>query len=647
MPSLKSAAHAAEVLNLHLFEVESVAGDMIDVKVLPNRYSDAASYYGIAKLLAGVLGAAHKVPKVLPPKPVVSKAVPVSIKSPKLCRRMTARYFEEVVVADSPKWLAEFLREHGLRSINNVVDITNYVTLLTGEPLHAFDFDRMEGGRLIIRPAKPGETVETLDDRVFELDPSVLVLADASEALDVAGIKGGKKAEIKSGTKRILLTAGTFDGGAIYKTARKLNLHTDASQRFSHHLSPTLAEMGSNLAAKLIVELTQAKAGKMTDNYPSPRKGATIPLNIERFEAVSGIKISASRAKEYLRRLGFVVKGSAAIAPETRTDIQTEEDLFEEIVNVYGYEHLPATPPTVSLRPARREGQSALKLRARDILAALGLTEVYLYSFVSEENLNKMGGADWWGATKLKNPVSREFEYLRPSLSLNLIKAANHNLRFRDDARIFEIGTVFVRRNGALEEDLMLGFAFASKNENPVLELKAVVAEFLRSMNATDFGFYDLQFDLGFLREGAALEIRSGKERLGYIGVPKAADGGKVAIAELFLDKLSDRSASEPKYRELERFPAVVRDASFAAEKKIRIGDLAATAENAASEMLRSVNLLDVYEPKGGLFGGGKRSVTLRFIFRLPNRTLTDDEVNKELEKIVEALKAKFGVEVR
>ncbi len=599
VPQIKSIEDLAAKLESYLFAVDSVSGDVLDIKILPNRY-DAASYFGLAKEMAAILGVSVKIPKLSKVKGQGSKVVFKLAVKTNLCRRLAAVYIEGIKISESPQWLKDALTASGLRPINNLVDITNYVTFETGQPLHAFDFDKMEGGELMARPALKDEDLETLDGQRFDLDSNILVLADKISPLDVAGIKGGRKAEITNKTKNILLTAGNFDGGAIYRTSRRLKLVSDASLRFSHNLHPDLVELGLSRGVELIKELAGGKIGLVKDLYPKPYKRPPIKFDFKKFNQLTGLNLTEKQALKYLNLLDL----------KYRTDIERFEDLIEEVCRLNGYQNLPAAPPQLVLGPGAGEDQIVLKDKIRGLLTGFGLDEVYNYSFIAK------------GEVKLENPVSSDRAYLRPSLLPALEKNFIDNHRFFDRVAIFEIGKVWPDVN---KETLMLGLAL-----DDFLELKGIVDQLLEGLGVEEYFFRE---------DGEKLRIEINHSVLGYLSVL-----GKAAVGEVGLDKLLKLVESEREFIPLSKFPSISRDLSLLVSRTIRIGQVMEVIENIPNHLI-DLDLIDIYDSPD--FGEDLQSLSFRLVFQAEDCTLTDAEVDKEMKKIGAVVVDKFEAEIR
>ncbi|MDO8430233.1 MAG: phenylalanine--tRNA ligase subunit beta [bacterium] len=653
-PGKYTKSELVEKFNLHLFETVDLGGDALEIVVSPNRFSDAASHLGIAMETAAIFGTKLSDPnsgelKFNSKSPGVFR---VNIQDKKLSRRYLAGYVSEVKIASSPIWLKEILETCGLRSINNVVDIMNYVMLKTGQPMHAFDADKVSGG-IVVRKAKKGEKIDTIDNQTFSLDKEMLVIADAKKNLAIAGIKGGKNSEIDSNTKRILVESANFDSASIYDTSKKLGLRTDASVRFSHNLSPELAELGIKTALDLLQKFAGGKIHPYIDVYPKKQSKKLLRLDIDKMASLIGKDLKEKEVVNLLSQLGFSAKGGFASGgkkqgknievPALRTDINDSEDLAEEVARLIGYNNLIAKPPAVALGFAAEEELILLKDRIRNFLAGAGFSEVYNYSLISKEDL-ALGPVKIFGSgdgVLLANPMSRQLAVLRDSLSPGLLKNLKDNLRFFEEVRIFEIGNVFSQSKTGTDEKTLLGIALASKNA--VLELKGLLDILLEKLGLVDYFLPDLNYDNKLLKTGESLRIETGDHKvLGYMG---SVHGVKGAILELDLGKLLKLVDEEKEYEPLSKFPSVMRDISILADNQIRVGEILAMIQRISLKLVEDVDLIDWYQDEK--LGDNKKSLTFRIVFRAEDRTLTDQEVDREMAAINQILINKFDVELR
>lgn len=628
VPGLPPIAELAEKITMHVFEVESVVGDVLDINILPNRYSDAACYWGMAREIAAICNLPQSGHKVKKPASTVIKAVPATINIANLCRRIATVYIENIHIVPSPDWLISALAASGIRSINNLVDITNYVMLETGQPLHVFDYEKIHGGKIIVRQAHEGEIVETLDSKKITLNPSVLVLADEKNALDIAGIKGGSRAEITAATKNILLTAGNFDGAVIYKTARRINLITDASIRFSHHISPALVEQGMRRALELIKELCGGKIGVITDVYPKPVQPISILYDHKKFAALTGAALPERKALSLLKQLGFTNKEKKIQPPSERTDIERFEDITEEIMRLYGYENSACEPPRIELAPAKQSALAACVGKTRQVLA-IHYDEVYLSSFGSDANVIQAhaNAANVYeaGAVALENPVSADRAYLRSSLAPALLRAAEDNLRFFETVRVFEIGKVFHKKvTHEPRETEMLGIVCAATKENNYAELRGTVDGLATALGITFACKEENSERLMLLING---------ETIGALWMVN----GQTAVAELNLEKCAARASLIPVYQPPPQYPSISRDVSLRMPHVVRVGKLIETIRASAPLTLQSIDVIDAYED----------SITFRLVFRNPHRTMTDKEINEVIKKITATLRQEYTITIR
>lgn len=635
VPALKSVDELVNALTMHAFEIESVVGDTIDIKVLPNRYSDAGSHWGMAREVAAILGLSVHLPKVKVQKEKKCGGVTVAVEVPQQsCSRLMVRYFENIKIGSSPEWMQHALVSCGMRPINNLVDITNFVTLVTGQPLHALDFEKMEGGKLLVRFAKNGESVQLLDGSKFNLDTGTMVLADSHDSLDIAGIKGGKKAEITGETKCILLTAANFDGVSVSKASKKYGVITDASVRFAHHLSPTLVEIAIGYATELLAEYCAATVGELIDEKRVNVLPVILKFDHNNFKTLTGLSLSKKEAFGYLKALGFSIKGDMVTAPQERTDIERFEDLVDEIVRLVGYDKLPSIPPQGTLRLSEHDPIVGFKELLRGILVRSGFSEAYNYSFIGEREATEEEKKPGQRVVRIANPTSADFIALRPTLRVNLLKNVSDNFRYVDCVRLFEIGKIFSDEEGGIEETTMLGIVIGEKRAPPFRELKGVVDHILGSLGL---------IDRCYCPEGNNLvRIESDDHCFGYIHTA----GAGVAIAELDVERLMKLVSGEREYEPLPKYPSVMRDMSLLVESGVAIGEILEIIQTTNPALIYDVDLIDEYEDANRL-GNNKKSLTFRMVFQSKERTLTDDEVEEMMKKMRDALIGKYGAEVR
>ena len=495
VPKLPKPDKLADILTVHAFEVESVTQRekdyVLDVKILPNRMADASGHGGLARDIAAIIGksAVVKTKTVKEGKRSLKDVIQVEVKTP-LCRRYALRGMTGVRVEESPGWMQERLSACGLRPINNIVDATNYVLLETGQPLHAFDADKIGGKKIIVRMARKGEKIAALDDKTYDLDESVMVIADAANAMAIAGIKGGESAGIGVGTKDIIIEAATFDGPAIRAASQQLQLRTDASARFSVGLDPNFAGDALERAVLLIQKIAGGEVLKdRVDIYPKRVKELKIFLRPAYVNSLLGTSLRDAEMIGILKRLGFgVLKQKnilAVTAPTRRVDVTIEEDLIEEIGRVYGLEHIKPKHPVGELIPPAENVSFTMQERVRDMFRGVGFQEVYNYSFVGEKDIAAVGDSvDEY--LQLENPTRAEYGYMRSSLGVGLLKNVAENIKHEDGVRLFEIGHVFRREGAAHKERIHAAGVMAKtsiqREQTLFFELKGALSLFFEAM---------------------------------------------------------------------------------------------------------------------------------------------------------------------
>ena len=619
----------ADLLTMYSFETEVVNKQgkdyLLDVEVLPNRAHDCLSHLGIAREIAALLKK--------PFEPVdygkklevnqqesIKNLVKVENKDKNLCPRYTARALIDIKVGSSPQWLQERLKVCGLRPINNVVDIANYVMLETGQPLHAFDADKLEAKSeiktIIVRRAKKGEKITTLDNEKYDLDENILVIADEKNPVCIAGIKGGKRPEIDSQTKKIILEAANFSSQIIRQGSKKLNLKTDASWRFEHQLDPNLTQEAVEMAAYLIQEIATGQVLEgVIDVYPDKIKAKKIRLDPKKVEKLLGIKISNKEIKSILERLGFEVMSQEVTIPTRRLDISIPEDLIEEIGRLYSFEKIPSKMPSAALIPPVRNEDLIYQNKIRDILTNLGFSEAYNYSFVSDKGVEVL------------NPVSQEQKYLRSNLAINLLKNIKENKKYFKEVRLFEIGKVFKKNKSKVIEGKKLGAVLFPAD---FYRLKGVIETLLNKLRITDVWYDEVS------GENIRAEVKIGNDLLGWLG-----DN----IFELDFEKIVKLATEERIYLAPSKYPAVIRDIALLVEPGVKVVEALNLINAAGGRLVRDIDLFDMYE--GEKIPHGKKNLAFHIIYQSNDHTLTDKEVNKLQEKIIKALEEEGGWEVR
>ncbi len=619
------------------FEIEQVTeqgGDfLIDVDVQPNRNHDCLSHRGIAKEIGVLIGvpAKEKEYKKIDGEASLGEKLTVTVEDPKLCSRYIGRYVQNIKVGPSPKWLQERIESIGQRSINNLVDVTNYVLFGLGQPLHVFDADKLEGGKICVRKAKQGERLETLDEKDIELDDTMIIIADSKDPIAIAGIKGGKKAEVDENTINIVIEAANFNPVSVRKTSQKTQIKTDASKRYENGITSEMAEWGMDRATALIIEVAGTKntvAGPKKDEYAQKEEQAKIEVSLEKINKALGVNIPKKKVLEILDLFGFkyVVDDKDVLtitAPFERLDMRIPEDIVEEVGRVFGYDKIEdALPGDMGFTPVVNK-VFYYQNKIRQLLVSYGYSELQTYVFRDK------------GEVELANPLAKDKPFLRPaiydglfdSLSLN---ARNVDLLGVDTVNIFEIGTVFTKE----KEYFVLGIGYLDPKKK---KSKAKEKEELESV-------------LVKLSEELGEKVTS--------DIVDRAEGGAVAQVDLseLVEKLpqpekyGDILETDPqieRFRSISLYPFVVRDIAVFVNSEEDQKILEDLLQKGAGELLaREPRLFDVFK-KENEEGTSKVSYAYKLVFQAYDRTLTDEEVNKVMDGIYAEITKNKGWEVR
>ncbi len=663
-------------------------GDIIfDLDVTPNR-PDCLSAIGIAREIAALTGEPLRLPEIHyeeSEKPIGSFAS-VDIVEPNLCPRYCASLITGIKIAPSPSWLQQRLNSCGMRPINNVVDTTNYVMLEYGQPLHAFDYRKLKGGQIIVRRAKNGETITTLDGTERALNPDILVIADKEEAVAVAGIMGGADSEVADKTDTILLESANFDQATIRRGCGYLQLQSEASVRFDKELNSELPLLPLKRATQLLLELAGGRAARgVIDVYPGKSAPKLISLPTREVERLSGLKVNINEILKVLKALGFECQennsGSqiSVSVPYWRSDIKCSADLVEEIVRIIGYEKIPISrlssplPPQKSkLSPAAQ--QSNLKDKLRNILTGFGFQEILTYSLVSLEKLQKLSPKLELKVQPLKvaNPMTREQEFLRTSLRVGLLSTLAHNQKFEPAGiRLFEIGKVFLPHNppviateakqSQVERELpqekdMLCAALSGprlelswhtdKEMLDFFDAKGVVENNLNQLGLK--ASFENSDDEGlFPRKGTNIIVDN--DLIGILGElhPKVVQAfellGVTYLIEIDLEKLLTKLTGKKKYQPIPRFPSVTRDIALVVDEQVSYRRAEEIAQG--FPLVTQTTLFDLY--RGEQIPEGKKSFAIKIIYQSPSYTLTDEEVDQTQEQMLARLYQELGANLR
>jgi len=649
-------------------------GDVIfDLDVTPNR-PDCLSVIGVAREIAVLTGE----PLRLSPihyeelEGSIDSFASVDIAEPDLCPRYCASLITGIKIAPSPSWLQQHLNSCGMRPINNVVDVTNYVMLEYGQPLHAFDYHKLKGRQIIVRRAGNGETITTIDGTKRALNPDILVIADKEEAVAVAGIMGGLDSEVTDKTDTILLESANFNQATIRRGCSHLQFQSEASIRFDKGLNSELPLLPLKRATQLLLELAGGKAAKgIIDVYPGKSKPKPILLSARELERISGLKVNIDGMLNVLKSLGFECQegdsGSqiSVSVPYWRSDVKCSADLVEEVVRIIGYEKIPITrlgsplPQQKSkLSPSAR--QSNLKEKLRNILTGFGFQEILTYSLVSLEKLQRLSPKLELTIPPLKvaNPMTREQEYLRTSLRAGLLSTLSHNQKFEQTGiRLFEIGKVFLPRGKDLPEEREMLCAVlsgpraelswqADKEPLDFFDAKGVVENLLNQLGLK------ASFDIGddeILFPGRGANIIVEDDNVGIVGdvhprVTQAFElSNAICLIEVDLEKVLAKITRTKEYQPIPRFPSVSRDIALVVDEQVSYR----TVENIIRSfpLVTKVTLFDLY--RGEQIPEGKKSFAIRILYQSPSHTLTDEEVDQTQKQMLARLHQELGATLR
>jgi len=661
----------ADLLMMHSFEVEGIKKQgkdaIFDIAVLSNRGHDCFSHLGMAREISALLNRRIKTEKLIAgPRDNEAKQkkmkssssikedknfdakdfIKIKIEEQKDWQRYSSRVILGVKIGKSPKWMQERLISCGLRPINNIVDILNYAMLEIGQPLHAFDLEKIEGKTIIVRRAKNGEKILTLDGKKYELNEKVLVLADQKDLLGIAGIKGGKKAEINFQTKDIVLESANFSSGLIRSTSRSLNLKTDASIRFEYGLDPNLTQPALERVSYLIQKFASGRIAKgLIDFYPKPVLPQKIAFNLNRIKEVLGIEIDKKKVVAILNNLGFEIKKSKKnelliIIPTFRSDVEREEDLIEEIGRIYGYEKIIQRFPTVELVSPKENLNNFFQEKTKDILVELGFSEVYNYSFIGEQDQNIF---KFKKIFELENPTSAEFKYLRPSLIPNLLKNIRQNLKFFEDIKIFELGKVF----NINEEKKALAMAIPGDSFFYLKGIIKVLFEKLNINNA-EFEAYEKNSEeaenvIFVSRHSAKITIN--KETIGTIGeidtelLASYDIAKKVFIVHFDFERILKFASLEKEYQAISPYPSLKRDIAVLVDDKIPVLQVIKIIKETGGKLLTEIELFDIF--KGNTFGENKKNLAFHLVFQRQDGNLSSADIDIIFKQIIAKLENK------
>jgi phenylalanyl-tRNA synthetase beta chain len=640
---------------------------VLDLEVTPNR-PDAMSLIGLARELSALTKAEWALPEFSLPKggDPVDGLADVEVDDPQGCPRYLARVILDVRVGPSPDRVQRRLYQSGIRPVSNVVDATNYGMLVTGHPMHAFDMDRLDGPRIVVRRARAGERLVTIDGDEHELDPDDLLICDPSRPLAIAGVMGGAESEVSPDTRRVLLESAYFDPTTIFRASKRHGLRSESSARFERGADPNAADIASRYASRLMIEWGGGSVAEGTlDRYPKPIEPWDVSLRPPRANLVLGTRLSSEDIEDPLARLEFEpAKSNGQVrvrVPTHRPDVRAEEDLIEEVARLIGYEKIPGTLPAGSNRSGFLTPEQKLVRAVRASLVSAGLYEAQTSSLIAPADLDRVGypqDHEARSAIRLANPLSQEASLLRPSLLPGLLNSVALNVARRNlGVRLFEIGRCFLPSGELLpSEPQRIGIAMhgpvdqtwlSEGREMDLFDLKGAIESLLRDrFGGTTFEATEDPT----LHRGRTAAIHLDGSRIGMMGELSGPAQSRydlphrVMVAEIDLDALIERSRWSGLI-EVPRFPATLRDIALAVPEETPAGDVFATVRSAGGEVLDDARIFDVY--RGQQAGEGRKSIAISLVFRRTDRTLTDDEVQSAVDEITRAVEKNHGGQIR
>ena len=632
----------------------------VEFEITPNR-PDCLSVIGLAREAAATFGTELKLhtPAVKGSGGKASDFVSVTIENPELCPRYTARVVKNVKIGPSPRWMRRRLRASGVRPISNIVDITNYVMLEYGQPMHAFDFSCVEGGKIVVRTAREGESITTLDDKPHALTTSMLCICDENKPVCVAGVMGGANSEIIGDTGVVLFEAANFSGPSVRRTSNALGTRTDSSGRFEKGLDVMNTMAAVNRACELVELLGCGEVvDGVVDVFPAPPAQTVVKLEPEKINGLLGTEVSESEMRRILEKLDFELHGDDILVPSFRGDVEHYSDIAEEVARFYGYNNIPIT---LQGGAASVGGYSPAQLSERALGAvcrANGYSEIITYSFVSPSSLDKIcvpAESPLRDFYRILNPLGEDTSVMRTSALPSMLDILGRNRANRNDVvRLYEIAKIYLKpvddSNGRYAREPKILSLGAYGGGMDFYKLKGAVESILEAMRIEGAEYAAVRDNPSY-HPGRCASVSVSGKTLGVFGqvhptVQKNYGSDlELYAAELSLDALIENQGAEPTYKALPRFPAVTRDIAVVADREITVGEIEKTIRVSGGELLRDVRLFDVYEGPGIL--PGKRSTAYSMTLRSDEGTLTDDHADEVMTNVLTALREKLGAERR
>ena len=627
----------------------------LEVEVTSNR-PDCLGFIGVAREVATIVRGKLDIPDVGydTTDENINDITSVTIEDSDLCQRYTARIIKDVKIGPSPEWLQKKICSIGLRPVNNIVDITNYVLMESGQPLHAFDFDKLRENRIVVRKAKKDETMEAIDGSKCVLTDDMLVIADAQRPVAIAGVMGGKETEVSDATRNVLLESAFFDPRSVRRVSRKLSLMSDSSYRFERRVDPECVDWASRRATRLILEMAggQAVEGVIDQNYQEGNK-VSVSLKMSRLNRLLGLQIEKDTAKDILEHLQFEINsetedGFSVDVPSFRGDVYREVDLIEEVARIHGYDKIPVKN-SIGVKLSQDNRFDKITEKTKNVISGLGFNEVVTDSIVGDSQ--DIHGTIWseTGSLKILNPIRQDENLLRKALVHNLLRVKKHNQNYGvEKTDIYELSKVYLpKEDDQLPEEKE---CLCILGEEGYLALKGVIETILSHLNIAD-SLECVHFDFGLFSSEKSAELRLGDSVLGFIGelsrevISDYDFRSKPCIAELDFNVLIDKTSLEGSYRKVPSFPIVSRDFAVVSDEKVAWAEIKGCIDSLNIDYVDDIEFFDVY--RGKQIEKGRKSIAFRVIFRADNKTLKSEEVDILQEKILTSLSNSLGVSLR
>ena len=642
---------------------------VFELEITPNR-PDCLSHIGIARELSAYYGKELKYPETEIKSEISEKTsdnVKVSIEDSNLSRRYVTRILKNVTVKESPKWLKERIEAVGLRSINNIVDVSNFILMEMNHPNHVFDLDKIEGNEIKVKSAVKGDKLVTLDDQERELEDGDIVICDSKKILALGGVMGGLDSEVTDNTKNILLEVAQFNPQNVRKTSRRLTLSSDSSYRFERGIDVEDSIKVINRLANLIQEVAGGEIlNGYVDVYPVPHENKVAELNFERLNRFVGKVIPREKVIEILRNLEIDVKDNGETltltAPSYRGDLELEQDYFEEVIRMYGFDNIENILPRVDINKNSTLDTTKLTDRIKTICASVGLKEVINYSFIPKDALQKLKftGVSEDKLIDISNPITEDFVTMRPTLLYSLIKNAKDNMnRNVSNIRFFEVSRTFEKAEELAKEDIKVGIILAGENDKTLWNPKPVHYDFYDLKGIVEEIFSKLKFQSFSIKRSVQTEFHPGRSADVFVGKEYIGSFGEihpdvlenfglnkktVLVAEFNIELIKKYINKPFVYQGIVKYPAVPRDLALVMNENILVGDVLKTIEK-IDKKVEKVELFDIYQGIG--VEPGKKSVAISILLRDDSKTLEEKEINDIIDKILAKMKKDYMAELR